>query len=669
MRKKVVLFIGVFILALTLFASAVSAANTLICNGGSGRAGDVNVIIPISLSSTDTAAGVQFTLNYPANVLLYKNYQTTSRTAGSIVIVNSGTSGKLVFAVVDVTNQIPSGSGTILNVLFDVKSTASIGNYSLLLSNVMLGNVKAQQLASISTNGIFTVLPACVDNDGDGYGITGFTAGCTYSQVDCNDNNTAINPTASDSVCNGIDDNCNGQIDEQYISTPTSCGIGQCASNGQMICSNGVIQNTCAPGIPSPEVCDNLDNNCNALIDEGVKTAFYQDADGDGYGNPAVSIQACSAPLDYVSNSNDNCPNNYNPDQIDTDSDGLGDVCDSCPGDATNTCSPGTSGATVIGTSGGNATTEDGTVSIMIPQNTLTNDTTITIIAEASNFGVISNAGNGNMLSNYNFLPSGAMFSQPVTLVFKYDQGFMPEGGKEEVSLDLFYNDPALGWISLNATKDMVANTLTVQVMHFSEYAIMVGIDNDNDGYFSNWMGEVDCNDNNPAIHPGATEVCNKIDDNCNGIIDENDQIAPTTVSNAPAGWQNNNVNVILNAEDNGCGVQATYYCLDQTNSCTPGTLYSSAINLNSEGINYIRYLSVDESGFGNGFDGTNYGNVETVKSSEIKIDKTNPAISIETSGTKGNNPWYVSSVDWIIKAYDSLSGIKNINYNIIKQQ
>src|SRR5262249_39958464 len=41
--------------------------------------------------------------------------------------------------------------------------------------------------------------------------------------------------------------------------------------------------------------------------------------------------------------------------------------------------------------------------------------------------------------------------------------------------------------------------------------------DNDRDGYpFFN-----DCNDSNPAVNPGAREVCNGIDDDCNNFIDE----------------------------------------------------------------------------------------------------------------------------------------------------
>jgi hypothetical protein len=69
-------------------------------------------------------------------------------------------------------------------------------------------------------------------------------------------------------VCNGIDDNCNGQVDEG-LGTST-CGVGACQRTVAN-CVNGVTQ-TCVPGTPSPEVCDGFDNNCNGQIDEGLGT-------------------------------------------------------------------------------------------------------------------------------------------------------------------------------------------------------------------------------------------------------------------------------------------------------------------------------------------------------------------------------------------------------------
>ncbi|TAL49913.1 hypothetical protein EPN81_04355 [Patescibacteria group bacterium] len=56
------------------------------------------------------------------------------------------------------------------------------------------------------------------------------------------------------------------------------------------------------------EVCDGWDNDCNELVDDGVPspTTFYPDVDGDLYGDSfAIPVEACSAPVGYVSDATD----------------------------------------------------------------------------------------------------------------------------------------------------------------------------------------------------------------------------------------------------------------------------------------------------------------------------------------------------------------------------
>jgi len=70
-------------------------------------------------------------------------------------------------------------------------------------------------------------------------------------------------------ICNGVDDDCDGLIDEGYVPAVTFCGIGICSANGLMQCISGIEVDSCVAGNPETEVCDGLDNNCDGIIDEG----------------------------------------------------------------------------------------------------------------------------------------------------------------------------------------------------------------------------------------------------------------------------------------------------------------------------------------------------------------------------------------------------------------
>jgi hypothetical protein len=82
------------------------------------------------------------------------------------------------------------------------------------------------------------------------------------------------------------------------------------------------------------EVCDEIDNNCNGEIDEGAGRTFYQDDDGDGYGQTSATVIACEPPSGYAVE-DDDCDDNEasaNPgiaidtcDDIDNDCDKLTD--------------------------------------------------------------------------------------------------------------------------------------------------------------------------------------------------------------------------------------------------------------------------------------------------------------------------------------------------------
>jgi len=155
------------------------------------------------------------------------------------------------------------------------------------------------------------------DADGDGYGNASVTtqaltqpAGYVADSTDCNDSNASVHPNAPE-ICDGIDNNCNGRIDEGFgLGAECEVGVGACYREGVMVCSGGVAVCNAVAGTPTPEVCDGIDNNCDGQIDEGVKTTYYRDGDGDGYGNAAITTQACSAPAGFVANSLDCDDNN-----------------------------------------------------------------------------------------------------------------------------------------------------------------------------------------------------------------------------------------------------------------------------------------------------------------------------------------------------------------------
>ncbi len=99
------------------------------------------------------------------------------------------------------------------------------------------------------------------DGDGDGYGI-----GAACSPIDCDDGDSNVNPGASE-ACNGVDDDCDGSIDEGFDSD----GDGWTTCEGD--CNDG--NSGTFPG--AVEVCDGADQDCDGIVDEGY------DSDGDGW--------------------------------------------------------------------------------------------------------------------------------------------------------------------------------------------------------------------------------------------------------------------------------------------------------------------------------------------------------------------------------------------------
>ncbi|HRF77352.1 MAG TPA: MopE-related protein [Chitinophagales bacterium] len=165
-----------------------------------------------------------------------------------------------------------------------------------------------------------------LDNDGDFFGDILFDStscnvlvGYVENSDDCNDVNAEINPLISE-TCNGIDDNCNIEVDEGltiytfYIDVDgdtygnPDAQVDTCIEtifgyvNNSLDCNDTI--GSIYPG--AIELCNYLDDDCDGLTDDNLTYVLsYQDNDGDDFGNPLNDSLSCELPVGYVVNNTD----------------------------------------------------------------------------------------------------------------------------------------------------------------------------------------------------------------------------------------------------------------------------------------------------------------------------------------------------------------------------
>ena len=203
------------------------------------------------------------------------------------------------------------------------------------------------------------------DNDGDGFGDVhspvnscSITAGLSTNSTDCNDDpaqgGATVYPYATE-YCNEIDDNCNTVIDEmaadrqnfyldedgdgyggtllELACTPSAGFIApQYDSSGTLIydCNDDPTQGGADINPDATETCNEIDDDCNGLTDEGIPTnLWYADLDGDGYGDPNNIEYNCLQPAHFISQASDcdDSRSDINPDGTEV-CNGLDDDCD-----------------------------------------------------------------------------------------------------------------------------------------------------------------------------------------------------------------------------------------------------------------------------------------------------------------------------------------------------
>ena len=384
------------------------------------------------------------------------------------------------------------------------------------------------------------------DEDGDGFS----------ADEDCDDLDNTINPSATE-TCDGIDNNCNGEIDEEVLTTyyvdADEDGFGNpdittdsCEPPTGFV-ENGSdcndTENTVYPS--AEEICDELDNDCNGEIDEGLSETFYVDADGDGFGDPTQPVETCLVTVG-LSTLDSDCDDG-NPDINPLVAETCDEVDNNCDGNIDE-------GVTTTfyrdADEDGFGTNDDIIVSCEQPEGytsiggdcddveTFTNPIAIEICDQQDNDcdGDIDEAGATGEIVYYTDA-DGDGFGDDNTQQqgCEIPVGQVPIGGDCDDTTAL--KNPAAFEVCDGLDNDC-DSTIDDNAIDESTWYLDFDLDGFGDASTTTQACDLpsghvansdDCDDTNENTYPGAVEYCNGIDDDCNGITDESTSVDQTT--------------------------------------------------------------------------------------------------------------------------------------------
>jgi hypothetical protein len=418
-----------------------------------------------------------------------------------------------------------------------------------------------------------------VDNDGDGSPLG----------EDCNDVDATVYPGA-DEICNGKDDDCDGLVDDEddvvvagqasYWPDLDEDGYGDAAEDPVLACDqpSGTVEDgtDCDDAVfevnpGAVEVCNGVDDDCDALvdgdddsIDEASYTSYWPDVDGDGYGEPkGAVVLACEAPDDTAPDASD-CDDLdplINPGATEV-CNGIDDDCDALVDDADKDVDPGTLVDWYRDQDGdGYGAPASVVASCSQPTGYVLDNT------DCNDLSVYLNPGQNEVCNgiddNCDLLVDDAdPLIDPATQTDWYVDVDMDGYGDVLATSTLLCVAPS-GTVADNTDCDDAVAEVNPAALE-----VCNGIDDDCDflpddfdpsvdpSGFTNWFPDVDgdgfgartgsvatcdapsgtvadntdCDDALVDVFPGAVEVCNGIDDDCDRAVDDDDaSVDPAT--------------------------------------------------------------------------------------------------------------------------------------------
>ncbi|MET0791517.1 MAG: choice-of-anchor V domain-containing protein [Polyangiaceae bacterium] len=294
-RVSALLLAALFLCLPSLAHAHANGSATEGCSGCHGGGKTPTVSITADLATVTPGQMLNLTVSVSATNGNAAGFFLES-SVGTFSIVEAGTklSGKGVTHTATKRNAT-SGSPITFRVGWTAPATAGGVDFSAWANSA---NGDGTSGGDGEGRGFFSTAFGCAgskyyrDYDGDGVGAesSGYTVACSMPQFcslvagDCNDNDPKIFAGATE-VCDGKDNNCDGQVDEGLPVT-TYCTdadfdghgvLGQATVMGCGVSKGfGLCDNDCNDADPSiypgaTELCNNQDDNCNDRIDENAR--------------------------------------------------------------------------------------------------------------------------------------------------------------------------------------------------------------------------------------------------------------------------------------------------------------------------------------------------------------------------------------------------------------